>query len=52
MSMPALANLVSNSSQSPPCAGRMRLIAPCSARAFNVPSGMVFTVNGAARASM
>src|SRR4029450_13746824 len=52
MSMPALANCVSTASQSPPSAGRSAPSSPCSARAFKVPSGMVFTVNGAARALM
>ena len=51
-SMPALANRASTSSQSPPSAGSIGPISPWLARAFSVPSGMVFTVNGAARALM
>jgi len=34
----------------PPSAGRIEPSSVCSARAFKVPSGIVFTVKGAARA--
>src|SRR5258706_6550108 len=49
-STPAFANCASTSSQSPPSAGRIAPSSPWSARALSVPSGMVFTVSGAASA--
>src|SRR5262249_36021123 len=48
-SVPAWVNRASTSSQSPPCAGRIGPTSPWSASALSVPSGMVLTVNGAAR---
>jgi hypothetical protein len=49
--MPALVNLASTSSPPQARTGRLPSISPCSANAFNVASGIVLTVNGAARAS-
>src|SRR5262249_13941512 len=48
-STPARANRASTSSESPPSVGSISPRSPWSASAFNVPSGMVFTVKGAAR---
>src|SRR6516164_10345804 len=45
----ASANRASSSSESPPFAGSVVPTWPCSASAFSVPSGMVLTVNGAAK---
>src|SRR5664280_155881 len=47
-STPALANCASTCSQSPPSAGSTPPMSPWSPSAFNVPSGIVFTVFGAA----
>src|SRR6266851_850426 len=49
-SMPASANWANTVSESPPSAVSRPPSAPWSARAFRVPSGIVFTVNGAASA--
>src|SRR4029077_7463763 len=50
MSIPAAATSSSTASQSPPSADMISLRSPWSARAFKVPSGIVFTVKGAASA--
>src|SRR5262249_5425544 len=46
----AAANCARTFSESPPSVGIVAPMVPCSASAFRVRSGIVFTVNGAARA--